>query len=110
MISLIAATCTVAQSVAFVQPTSSDAYRKYFLGDWKLRKKLIYTSGGLSGTFDGNATFRPLDVRAPRLISYVETGMYTPDNEMFGGARHVWNSTPRTLRHTRDTRAVGRAA
>jgi hypothetical protein len=68
---------------AFVQPTTSDAYRRYLIGDWDLRKKTIYVSGGLSGRFEGTATFRALD-GASNLVSYVESGTFTSNDEQFG--------------------------
>ena len=67
----------VPTAAAFVLPTTSDAYRSYLLGDWTLRKRLLYTSGGLSGTFEGTASFRPL---GRQMLSYVESGTFTSDS------------------------------
>ena len=63
----------------FSPPTTSDAYRNYLLGTWVLKKRTVFTAGGLNGQFAGNAYFRILDEKQPKLVSYVEEGIFTAD-------------------------------
>lgn len=71
--------CTLAQTVsAFVPPASVEGFRSFLVGQWTLRKVFTFKTGGLSGRFEGTATFMPF---APLLLSYNESGSFTPDKE-----------------------------
>ena len=69
-------------AMAFVQPASFDAYRRYLQGDWTLNKRMTYKVGGLSGKFSGVATFDPVDDLG-MLLSYNESGMFAPIEDAF---------------------------
>ena len=70
----------LAATAAFLQPTTSDAYRKYLLGEWELKKAITFKAGGLSGRFEGRASFEALDEAAPNLLAYSESGIFTSES------------------------------
>ena len=65
---------------SFVLPTNSLQFQSYLTGQWSCKKVVRYTQGGLSGRFEGTASFTVLDAEAaPRLLAYSERGIFTPD-------------------------------
>ena len=69
----------LAVACAFVRPSSPETFRRYLIGNWQVKKRYVYRSGGMSGTWKGEASFRMLDVMAsPALLTYNESGTFTP--------------------------------
>lgn len=65
---------------SFVLPTNSFQFQSYLAGQWSCKKVARYTQGGLSGRFEGTASFTALGAEvAPRLLAYSERGIFTPD-------------------------------
>ena len=63
-------------SLAFVRPASSEALRNFLLGTWRLRKAMTYNAGGISGRFDGDATFADVSTDNS-LVTFTESGRFT---------------------------------
>ena len=73
-------------ALAFTQPTSPESFRRYLVGEWTVRKAINYKSGGISGHFDGAASFRLVDAKAPSfwgLVLYSENGLFSPKSNDF---------------------------
>ena len=67
---------------SFLQPKTPDDFKRYLVGDWKLRKRITYKEGGVSGMFDGEASFKVLDAKSPSywgLVAYSESGTFSPE-------------------------------
>ena len=69
--------------LGFVQPSTPEAFRQYLVGEWKLNKRLHFKSGGISGKFEGQATFRLLDPFTKSLLAYNESGAFAPTSSSF---------------------------
>ena len=63
------------EASAFTPPASIEAWRAFLVGQWTLRKAMNFRDGGLSGRFQGSATFLPF---AQNVLGYNESGTFTP--------------------------------
>lgn len=89
--SLLPAATIAALSFAaptFLPPKTTEDFRRYLVGDWEVRKAIRYKAGGISGQFEGQASFQVLDAASPSrwgLVAYTESGTFTPkQSETFG--------------------------
>lgn len=92
-----------ALGAAFVQPTSPEQFRRYFVGQWTVNKMINYKAGGISGRFEGVAAFKELHLVAnpgnpggdhqhrPTLLVYNESGSFAPKESSFGASRETRN-------------------
>jgi hypothetical protein len=68
---------------SFVQPASVTDFRKYLVGDWELKKRFTYKGGGISGRFDGTASFADASTASSSLLTYNESGTFAPSEPNF---------------------------
>lgn len=61
-------------STPYRRPVSAGGLRSYLLGEWELKKVMIYKAGGVSGRFEGSAKFDPF---APNVLRYEEEGEFS---------------------------------
>ena len=60
------------------RPRTANALRDYWRGSWRLTKQMTYERGGISGTFNGRATFAPLDQgNSSTWLAYADSGVAT---------------------------------
>ena len=62
----------------YKSPATAEELRSYLLGDWTLKKAMAYKLGGVSGRFEGVATFRNLHLPSPHeVVAFSESGTFT---------------------------------
>ena len=72
-------TAALGSSASLCPPACTGSLYNYLLGRWQLRKTLEYNRGGLSGSFDGVATFAPLQHEERLLLAFEEHGRFVAD-------------------------------